>query len=311
MKPILALTIPAMLAVALAAGFQSGGVTPQNLFPAELHGSHYPSSRIMALSHSLRRSVLFVSGDTEITLRYGERLGSGEEWSVLDRLETVPFQITAVGSRQGGDELYVAGINAKGRSKIQRWIMTPREGGYYVRWLGSEPSPIGTPMPPFAAEELVNGALFQDPSLEDYGPPQKEELMESPSFGHVRDLLVDPEGRFLLILSFPEAAIHRVDLLAPSPQAEVLFATGQIPHLSKVRTMQLFQNPALGRVCVLTEVDGSVVPLGARRTLLIDANNDANFESVVTLTQEEWVLAGYEDPALWQRHWNLGQTFDW
>lgn len=313
------MTHKSLVGMLLLAGVALSGVyalsTPQappapDVFPSELLDFSPLDFRPAALSTHLRQSFSYDSGGEAVVVRWGESDPTAPgTWYESEVVEAVSFQTTAVASTAGGSVLFVAGIRDDGVSLVERWAYSPRSGGYGIQVTSGTPQSIGTPMPPYSAQEVLNGTAFSKPNPQ-HAHARRSVVFRGTSVGHIRSLAADPEGRFLLVLSYPTGTIYQISLLGNSPPTAVFTPSG-VPHLAEARTIEILHDVANGRSCLLTELKGCVYPPNHRRTLLRDPNNDGIFDVAVTLTGAEWVAAGLDEDSAWQTYQNVGVVFNW
>lgn len=282
----------------------------QSTFPSELIEFRMMAFKPTGLSVNLRQSVGYLSGNRALTRRVGERRPTGpESWMMNERVESVSFRITSVASREGGNELYVAGVDDEGVPLIEKWSCGVRPGGYGIQSTSGAPQPIGTPMGPYTCQEVLNGPLW---AAEGKLPKmQRRQVYKGTAAGIFRRLVADPEGRYLLALSYPSGSIHRFDLSSTPVAPVLLFSTHHLPELSTMKTMTLQHHGQEGRKCVLTQVAGSLHPANEKYIVLSDVDNDGNYEVQQALTGPEWDGEGYDDYENWDEYWNCGVTIDW
>jgi hypothetical protein len=219
-------------------------------------------------------------------------------WHLSTATERVSFTITSITSREGGNEVYVAGIQSDGTDVIEKWIFSARKGGYHLVSQGAQPQPIGTPMPAYSSFEVLEGGVFLSPPPIHTGATRAA-LYRGSAMGHIRAMVCDPEGRFLIALTTPAGDLYRVHLVTNPGTVELLVANTQVPALQEATTMQYQHHATEGRKVVLTQAEGSVYPLYYKNIVLSDADNDGVFESISALDHAAWLSAGYEDDSNW------------
>lgn len=312
---VIALSLGAM-GVALATFRQgSGPILPQPVYsiPADLSGWEGFSFVRSGLSSHLRQSFDFNRGETAMLFRWGELSPTSndpEAFSVSEITESTTYAITAVATRSGGSVAYVAGITQSGSDVIELWNYPVRAGGYGIRTTSGPTQPIGTPMPPYTAEEYLNGSTFIAPGSS-HTPARRIPMYAGSAIGHIRYMAADPEGRFLMILSYPSGSVYRLDVGSTNSTPTLVYSSSTIPALATAKTLQVMQHIHDGRKYVLTERAGCVLPETAPYTVLSDTNNDGVMDSWATLSGAEWDAAGYEDDANWVDLQNLGVVFNW
>lgn len=283
---------------------------PPFVFPQDLVEFNPFNFRSAALSANLRQSFSYDSGGEAVVVRWGELDPNNQtNWYVSEVTEAVSFQITSVTSSAGGHILYVAGIRDDGVDLIERWSYPARAGGFGIQVTSGAPQSIGTPMPPYTAQEFLNGSSFTPPSPQ-HTSARRTSMYRGSAIGHIRSLAADPEGRFLLALSYPSGAVYQIDVIG-SPQPIQVLAPALVPHLASAKTIEVQHNVAEGRKYILTERESCLVPPGHKWTLINDPNNDGIFETSVTLTSAEWVAAGLDEDTAWHLYQNVGVVLNW
>lgn len=308
----------ALWVVGVLAGLHSAqGVDPdpnaQHPFPSELLSAVF-SYRATGLSPNLGQSMYWSPGSSILRMRWSERDPEDpERWYETEVEESSSFRMSAVGSREGGNDVLLAGLEDDGSIVVERWTYAPRPGGYYIS--GSAPSTggIGVPQPSFVPSEHIDGAAFVAPVSRSHDPARRRvRLYEGVTIGLPRSIAVDPQGRFVLLLTFPQGDLVRLRLDGGAPAVETVLGAPQLPHLSSARNIEARLLVGTGPVFLLSESDNGWIPPGARSTLLRDADNDGVLDpGPTTMTTVEWKDAGLDVPTLWKRYWDTGVDFDW
>ncbi|MFT4543408.1 MAG: hypothetical protein ACI8QS_003082 [Planctomycetota bacterium] len=122
----------------------------------------------------------------------------------------------------------------------------------------------------------------------------KEELYRG-TMEPVRSLAVDPEGRFLLLLGFESGKLYRLRLdVSPIPDPELLYNTSTLPRLDYATGLFFCMHDGV-RKCVVSEAGpGGLIQDGVMWTLLVDADNDGEFEGSELLTSQEFLTSSVE-----------------
>ncbi len=310
-------TTAGVVAVAAALLPQGGvpNIPPQPVFtlPADLCGYEGFNFLRSGQSANLRQSLSFTRGESAVLFRWGEKSTNPNDpvdWHDSEVVESATFAITAVTSRSGGNAVYVAGVTQNGTDVIELWNFPTRSGGFGIRQTSGPVLSLGTPMPPYTAEQYLQGGSFAVPSST-HNSARRTPFYSGTSMGHIRDMAVDPEGRFLVILAYPTGSIYRLDLSSTTSVPTLLYAASTIPHLANAKTVAVLHHASQGRKYILTEQVGCVIPLNQQYTLLADSNNDGVFESWSTITAAQWDAAGYGTDSNWVDYQNLGVTYDW
>ena len=164
-------------------------------------------------------------------------------------------------------------------------------------------------MPAFAGQEYLNGSSFTPPTAP-RDPASRRVVYRGTHMGHIRSIVADPEGRFLLALSYPTGALYRFDLMQPG-LPELLYTVGDIPHLNSATSLVVRHDVSDGRQYVICEFDGCVMPAEYSWTILSDPNNDGVLDAPITLTADDLTAAGYNEYASSLDYGNFGVVFDW
>jgi len=195
-----------------------------------------------------------------------------------------PFSIEVVESRFS-HELYVGGFDQRGDVVIERWLLDLGEGSrLFTRPRAT--TLVGAPYAPPEPRPSVRGDVaFVSPSQRTTAPTlTRVELFRGPLPGGLRDLAVDPDGRFVLVLAETGEALYRLEVpsdgqQAPGPQV-VLDAAAE-PHLRAALALYPLEHETLGRTYVFDPdfsraMDASVITLS-------DLDNDGVFDQRETL----------------------------
>ncbi len=235
-----------------------------------------------------------------------------DPWKWSENAYSTRYSIVAVCSRLAGDEVYVAGILPDERSVIERWKF-PKKKGRWVYSMTSPAPPIGTPAGPWSASLGLHGAAItmSTPPATWYAP-EITVIMETGQYGFIRAINVDPEGRFLLFSRYPEGDVYSIDLSQNPPLPTLAFSSTTHPELAALGSMTIKQHETLGRVCIVEPADESKATLLANpppAMLLIDANNDAIFESTQVIPLQDFLdscAIDQNDHCVWSRPWVHG-----
>lgn len=213
---------------------------------------------------------------------------------------TTSFRITAVASREGGDVVYVAGMEDDGTDVLEQWTFDIRDGRWIHRKSGSTP-PIGTSAGPYTATTSIKGDEYVDPP-ERHGAPERRKLWESETFGHIRWMVADPEGRYLLLQSNASSDVYRADLSAVTLSPTLVVTATQQPALSLVRRARIgVHSPTGHRIVVLSQKPIQHNPTTTEYVLLKSPANDGVF-AAETLTYAAFKLAY---PTVGQETWSF------
>lgn len=208
----------------------------------------------------------------------------------------VSYRVQFVTSRTP-DELYVFGTERNGDDVVEVWSLEAIDGA----WTGVRPgsgTPIGVPVQGVTPVSLdIAGGQFVHPKGRTAPLAGREELYSGPAFGGVLYAAVDPEKRFLLVLSADASQVHRLDLDGnSSPTVE--FDASMVPLLEEMGSIVPRHEAILGRVYVMTPSRRSEDAHGPSvqsnmRIVLYDGDNDGVFDGLDALSYEEYVAAEY------------------
>ncbi|MEQ8767576.1 MAG: hypothetical protein RL885_26965 [Planctomycetota bacterium] len=223
-----------------------------------------------------------------VEIKRRERQAAGSAWSSQEQSLSTSYAITIARARIEAataeiSDLYVAGVHDNGTVVIERWRFSypalgqPGGGGGYVP-LANRPMPV-----------VTRSVLY----------------MASPGIGPIRALEVDPQNRFLLLISHGDSTLFRLDV--PSPhQLTPILNVGQQPQLADVRSILYRKHPTEGPKYVLSELiywkhAQSLDRVANSKTLLLsDPNDDGTFDSTELLTRSEWSNRGYHLSESWE-----------
>lgn len=236
-----------------------------------------------------------------------ERAAATDAWYLMEGDEKVSYRITALTTRLGGDEVFVAGIRDDGSCVIERWTYLPRKNGWQVTCtLPPGSAPIGTPAPAATCLLAVaSGEAWEAVSTDDMELPAatRREVYSSPG-GPFYGLAVDPQGRYLLFFDVSTEQLLRIDL-SQRPVVPAVVFSGVTYGIKTAGNMQVMDFTGEGRKCLIrpmlrdSEIEPEVYLLGT------DANNDGVFESWVKYSSAEWDTSVYSDWDKWRQFWEL------
>jgi len=291
-------SIPVVVAV-----FQQGGGSPVE-FPAELKDLGIKSGVICAsFDDKLVHFAEVHSGDEYVDIRREEYNPANLQLHVSHARVTTSYRITDASSRDGGNVLYVAGLRPNGNDVIERWTFQHRTGGWQHLYTGT-PERIGTPSPPYTGSTAINGGVFTVPPLR-VRQPRRKVIFEG-DLGVIRQIVADPEGRFLLVLSHTTNDLFRINLQKDPPTVETVFTSAQMPFLQQVRSMRFRQHVSQGRTLVMTDLrDGHVPeddPSGPEVAFQYDFDNDGEFDSQLMMGYTDYLI-DHHVPSEWTDPW--------
>lgn len=208
----------------------------------------YFGDGLVAWSSDTEIQEYFLEQGTDVTIT-DCRLQE-DDWVKSESTHSTAYAITAMSPR-GKDELYLAGTSAIGETIIEKWKFKK----------------VGKP----------NGTIFK--------VPVRTELYRGTGIAAIRQLSIDPELRFCLILAGQgvDSIVYRMPVISsavpvaeyshsPSlPIGDMLYIS-RYQHLSLGRVWELSKDPVVSQNGVL--VDDTVI-------LLIDGQNDGVFEDEI------------------------------
>lgn len=245
-------------------------------------------------STALLQRVGFRPGAYGLAVRWKETDPNTQEIYEEQVFASTSFRITDVATREGGNEIYVAGLRDDGTGLVQRLTFAPRTGGFQIRTISTTIEPIGTAMPNHGCEVVLTGGTFTVPTQPSYGTPTRR-LVLGNQIGLVRRLVVDPYGRFLLLLTHEDSKIYRLDLTSSPPDLSLLYSPVEIPELADMVTMVLLSRNEGGHFCVLTDIPPIPDPnqTTTHFVVLRDDDNDGNFSADSYASRQAYDAAGY------------------
>lgn len=252
-----------------------------------------PTGASTTASKGLHQDALVKGGRLHVVTR--ELVpGSTDAWESTEYAYAATFRFVAVDGR-GSTELYVAGFDNQGRDHLERWTTLTQDGAYFVE-LPRASSTVGVPLPPLPSARLgVQGGKFIPPAQRP-GPPRQSrmEICSGELFGGIKDLIADPEGRFVFVLGALPPAVYRVlDVEGSLP--EKLFDQRELPDLDETEGFFVRQHVSRGR-CYTFDNTLALDPKRVRYSFLWDNDNDGNIDSLEQLTADEYAARGYAGP---------------
>ena len=197
------------------------------------------------------------------------------------------YELQEVSARHGS-EFYTGGTSKRGTLVLERWEL-PSEPGAYFTTRDFASSPIGIPVPYAPIVGAVAGDTYIPPARRTPREPIRTIVFRGPDISGIRDFAVDPEGRFLLVLTTSPVRILRI-IGDDDPPVVTLFDADDIAGLDETWSIQPFQHESEGRKYLLSS--GSCDPPGVI-VLLNDRENDGVFEDHRVLTNREYEESEY------------------
>lgn len=252
-------------------------------------------------SDVLRQSFTGMIGGREITHIRHERETPSHDWEVKETPISVTYAITYVATREGGDELYIAGLKDNGDAILERWTFDREPGRYVVRF-DAAPTPVGVPRGPYSPALSLFGQHPYVPPSRRVDPPNKTVLLEG-SYGQFMCMEADPEGRFVLLYEGEDEKLYRLD--AGSSNLVLLHSSVTMPTLEQVSSMEARYFPGEGRKYLLRKSLGSVPKSFESFTLIHDSGNDGIFEGFDVYTYDAWKAEPYGQWGDWELFWMI------
>ncbi len=200
-------------------------------------------------------------------------------------------------------EIYVAGtMPGTGDTKIEKWLFPPQVGGYYT-FRDTAVAGVGTPSPLSTLSGELVGGTYVAPENRSPVSPVQTTVFQGRIGGGVEDIAVDPEGRFLLILSATGSLYQLSDLA--SPTLTLLYDESALPGLTLADEMRPFVD-AQGVRCFQVIASPPNVSPGAA-IVLRDLENDGVIDETHTFTYDAYASSPY-----YHLNWTDDySTYDW
>jgi hypothetical protein len=265
----------------------------------------------VAAKHSLYLHTYAVDRGTSSLLESrAQRALVADEWTTHKQTLSVSFVITAFAWRNGGDEIFLAGLKRDGSTIIERWRFEVPDGAREVRYPGAPPA-IGTPQPAYVPALGMHGNTTSLIPTNWRQPitPTRVVLWES-SAGPITAMAADPEGRYLLIWNHSAKLLQRLPLVedpvANPISATTLYSATSHPLLDKVGDIEVRDFGTEGRKFLLRRNTSQVGTITTERyTVIADTNNDGNFESISFFTPQEMDASPYGTWESWKLFWMI------
>lgn len=229
------------------------------------------------------RMLFLDHGDVYVDRR--ERDPERGDWHRSREEFDVSYQPRAVSPRTSHD-FFVLGFSESSKSWFIERIELSRTAGSYRVERAAAPEGVGTPYTsPPTVVSITGEQGFVPPAERSSLKPRRrivwvgntEQLVQPTEF------VADPDGRFALAYDEGLRSIVRITFGADSPY-EVLYTAEEIAGLELMMDLRVHESSALGRVYLISLL--RIAP--RRKVLLVDLDNDAEFDTVLTMTQEEF-----------------------
>ena len=251
-----------------------------------------------------RQGYSWSIGGTSIRRTKQERADADDTWVFMEGTQDAGFIIPALAARNGGDEIYVAGLRQNGSAVIERWTHGPRVHGWSVTFpLPSDVKALGQPAPPAVPVVNVAGGPPWAPVRDVdkvLSPPRRVEVYSSPD-GPLHGMSADPQGRYLIFFDMGRGELIQLDLTQVPFQTNVLSTPASDPPLAAAGNIQVMDFEGEGRHLLVRPVLSDVQLEPETYHVFSDTENDGAFESVEVMDEAEWDSSIYSD---WSK-WNL------
>lgn len=227
------------------------------------------------------------ANDDTIIRRERERDPATQDFVSHQRVFSVSYDIVGVFQRTPSDIFIAGALDTGGEFVIERWTFRKIRGAYHAS--RPEATTLGTPFttPPTTIE--IVGGTFVQPELRNARPPLRKIIYQGTFMGPIRGLGVDPDGRFVLVLSgvAPATAVYRIALtFFSTPEPVLLYDSTTFPELTNNTRITPFDHNTLGRILVASAIDQPWV------VVLYDVLNDGLIDSEVHFTVDDFADSG-------------------
>ncbi|MEM7311286.1 MAG: hypothetical protein AAF682_31760 [Planctomycetota bacterium] len=255
-----------MAAAFTGSGCSSGaGRSPSPYsIPEELSFWNPMSAQNVLAAEGVSNHVSY-SSEPFLTLVIQELVPATQEWEQSSFTYSTSYNITDVASREGGRELYVAGIelhpDGTWDDVIERWVF-PEVTGSHVAALDPPTTAAGVPRGHYSASLSIAGGTYVPHAERPRGQPTptRTVLYSGTDYQHIDSLDVDPEGRSLLFHSYGLGHVYSLDLLGASPTVTLELSASENPHLTYCRSLGTYDHPVEGRFHLLRETNKRASP---------------------------------------------------
>lgn len=256
-------------------------------------------SERMVFSDVYRRTALADASSGQVVFVTHESPDVATSFTRWYAQQSVAFQLQALAGR-GAEELFVTGYVARtDETVIEKWTLLSRQGVWVAPIAAAPSGSIGTPSTSSGVPALsVPGGSYvpvaQRTPAQRALTVQRSEVYRGPSLGANLDVVVDPEGRFLIVSARATAKFWQISLdLVPV----VTELTGQVPGYlaGDVLPGAVYEDSSTaGRAFVF----GHPVGVGPLRFVAFrDYDNDGVVDFTSAFTDAEYSAGGY--PGNW------------
>ncbi len=196
-----------------------------------------------------------------VRLRGTEILVQTQEWNpgseAMERHAatfSAAFEIVGFVAR-GSGEFYLAGRLPTGADVLELWTLQPPPGARRVGRVRAK-TQIGVALASSAiAPEIVGGGRYVPVDERRADARLVRTRLYEGNLGGIDTLDVDPEGRFLFVVSAGDRTVYRLALVAGATPVAVL-AAADVPILGRYLSMWRRQHASEGRIYFLAESPG-------------------------------------------------------
>lgn len=257
--------------------------------PPSPNEAEFSTRHVVFLSSDFEQYVDYDFGGKVLRVDEDERNPGTGAWTSSSEQYSTSFQINFVAARTP-DELYVFGTRRNGDDIVERWLLESADGS----WIATRPlagSPIGVPLPnPGVLSVSLRGGDWVEPGERFPLAEVREEIYVGTDFGGVLYATVDPEGRFLLVITPQSDKLFQL----PIPQAgesvvpALVYDDIILPDLAYMGCIEPREEQSSGRMYVMTTANNELEPTIDRRLILFDPDNDGVFDSLLPVTHDQF-----------------------
>lgn len=215
-------------------------------------------------------------------------LGDDGTWVQSEVDYSVSYELLAVASRTSHAFFLAGRTRRTGKDVVEAWNIPVLPGESTTAYPPLD-TPIGTPAPIGAPSVVLETPPFQLPLGRGTATPQRLLLYSGTELGGVVSLAADPEGRFVLALA-GAAGDRKLFRLSIEEEGvpEILYDDIVFQF---VDTLAVHNHATLGRV--VRAMGSHVRSSGVKAIVLIDSDNDGNFDGREDHTPQTYVAGGY------------------
>jgi len=268
--------------------------SPETTEPTEARHSGVARSRTIYVSSTFARSVEWgglLLEPRDLSVWSNELDPATGQWEQSTVHYSVAFDVVSIGGI-GADLLVVAGYSGRFDDEvIELWDLSPSTGGYKT-WLsgGLSHGPIGTPSPTSVISEGIEGGLFQVAAGRTPAPaPSRTEIFRG-DLGGIIAVAVDPEERFVLVLSDEDDCVYQIDVASGVKQ--VVLDVSISTTVASADGIRGLEHAVEGRKYIVGDRSAD------QYVFMNDTDNDGVFDSFLELTRAQILTTDYVDNTL-------------